>query len=150
MLELSKYYQSRLYIEYLIYTHIIVLGIKSCQFFRNCMCDSIHNMSFCLGLKVINEVHKHKVYMTYDITVFFYGWMYDVVYNVKLPYPEFFHILEIFYALKFFHFLENFLIVSYFWTLSKLQYTSLINISRRRKKSIKYLIYVPMNFINIC
>ena len=71
MLGLGKYAQSWFYIEYLIYTHVLVLWIKGCQLFRNCMSDENDNKSFGSGITYINEVQKHIVYMTYDIISFF-------------------------------------------------------------------------------
>ena len=43
MLGLVKFSQSGFYIEYSIYTHILVLRIKACQLFRNCMSDATDN-----------------------------------------------------------------------------------------------------------
>ena len=40
------------------------------------------------------------------------------------------------------------IIVSYFRTLSNIQCTSLINIGRRKIYIVKYIIYLPMYFIN--
>ena len=39
---LGKESKSWFYIKYYIFTHILVLLIKSCQFFRNCVCDVTH------------------------------------------------------------------------------------------------------------
>ena len=87
MLGLDEYAQSRFYIEYSIYTHLLFLWIKGCQFFRNCVCDETHNESFGLGLTAINKVPKGIVYMYYDIIVLFDQCLNDVVYDVKLPCP---------------------------------------------------------------
>ena len=51
------------------------------------MCDATHKKSFGSELTAINEVRMRIVYMTYDIIIFFYRWLYDVVYDVKLTYP---------------------------------------------------------------
>ena len=51
------------------------------------MSDATDNKSFGSGLKAINEVCEHIVYITHDIIVFFYRLLYGIVYDVKLPYP---------------------------------------------------------------
>ena len=75
---LGKYAQIRLYIEYLIYIHILILWIKVCQFFRNCVCNATHNDSFGLWLTAINEVHRRVYYIIDDIFVFFYRSLSDL------------------------------------------------------------------------
>ena len=82
MLGLRKYAQSWFYIEYYIYTHILVLWIKGCQLFINCKCDATHNKSFGLVFSAINELRKRIVNMTYDIIFYFYRWLYNIVYSV--------------------------------------------------------------------
>ena len=72
MFGLGKYDQSWFYIEYSIYTHVLVLYIKGCQFFRNCMSDATNNNSFGLGLTAINEVRKCIDYIIDDKYFFFY------------------------------------------------------------------------------
>ena len=51
------------------------------------MCDVTHNKSFALVLTAIKEVRNCIVYIIYEIIVFFCQYFYDVVYDVKLPYP---------------------------------------------------------------
>ena len=51
------------------------------------MCDATHDNSFGLVLTAINEVFKCIVYIVEDIIILFWRWLYDVVYDVKLPYP---------------------------------------------------------------
>ena len=46
------------------------------------MSDANHNKSFGLGLTDINEVSKRIVYIIYDIIVFFYRWLYNIIYDV--------------------------------------------------------------------
>ena len=46
------------------------------------MGDAADNKSFGSGLTAINESRKRIVYMTYDIICFFWGWLYDIVYDV--------------------------------------------------------------------
>ena len=70
MLGLVKYAQSSFYIEYSIYTHKLVLWIKGCQWFRNCMGDATNNKSFGSVLTAINEVRKRKDFILDDIFVF--------------------------------------------------------------------------------
>ena len=41
-----------------------------------------HNKSFGLGFTSINDV-----YMTYKMVVLFCQWLYNVVYDIKLPHP---------------------------------------------------------------
>ena len=69
------------YTEYSIYTHILVLWIKGCQLFINCMSNVTNNKSFGLGLTAINEVHKRIYCMLDGIFVFFYQWFYYIVYD---------------------------------------------------------------------
>ena len=69
------------------------------------MSDETYNNSFVLGLTSINEVIKRINDIVDDIFVFFYRWLYDIVHDVKLPYPgkflyiEKFHIMEKFHSL---------------------------------------------------
>ena len=72
MLGLGKYSQSWFYIEYSICTHVLVLWIKGCQFFRKCMSDVTGNKSFGLVLTAINELRKRIYYILDDIYFFFY------------------------------------------------------------------------------
>ena len=71
MLELGKCAQSWFYIEFSIYIHELVLWIKGCQLFRNCMSNMTDNKSFDLVLTAIIEVRKRIVYIIYDIIDFF-------------------------------------------------------------------------------
>ena len=50
------------------------------------MSNGTDNKSFGSGLIAVNEVRKRMFYITYDIIVFFYLWLYDIVYDVYLPY----------------------------------------------------------------
>ena len=68
MLEIGSIF----YIEYLIFTHILVLAIEGCQFFRNCMCDATHISSFGSGRTAINELHKCIYYIVDDIFAVLY------------------------------------------------------------------------------
>ena len=79
MLGLGKYFQSWFYKQYLTYTNILVLWIKGCQLFRNCVCDATHKKSFGLGLTGINEVRKRTDDILDDIFVFFKYWSCDRV-----------------------------------------------------------------------
>ena len=72
MLGLGKYGKSLFYVEYPKYTHVLILWIKGCQFFRNCITDANNNNSFGLGLAAINEVRKHMVHILDNLFVFFY------------------------------------------------------------------------------
>ena len=82
MLGLGEYAWSLFYIRLSIYSHILVLLTKGYRFFRNCKCDVTHNKSFGSVFAAISEVRKHVVYMTYNIIFFFYGFLYDIVYDV--------------------------------------------------------------------
>ena len=67
---LGKYAPNRFYIEYSIYTHTLTLWIKGSQFFRNCMCDAIHNKSFGSGLTAMKEVHRRICFILDDIFLY--------------------------------------------------------------------------------
>ena len=41
------------------------------------MYDANNYRSYCLGIKAVNEVCKHIVYILLDIIVFFYRWFYN-------------------------------------------------------------------------
>ena len=51
----GKEYQNKLYIKYSMYTHILLLLIKGCPFFRNLMFYATHYKSFGLGRTAFNE-----------------------------------------------------------------------------------------------
>ena len=64
------------------YTHILVLWIKGSQLFRNYMSNATDNKSFGPGLTSINEVRNYIVYLTYDMIIFFWQLLYNILYNV--------------------------------------------------------------------
>ena len=67
------------------------------------MSDATNNKSFGSGLPSINEECKCIFYMTYDIILFFYLWLYGITYDVKIPYPGKFPYLRRFPYTGFLH-----------------------------------------------
>ena len=126
------------------------------------MSNATHNNSFGLGLTDINEFRKRIIYMTYEIIVSSAGdctikcmvFSFHIQYNFYILdfYMNLYTILyQAFHILENLHILVNILIVSYFPTLSKLQYSSMINIGRRKHIYIvNNIINTPMEFINSC
>ena len=72
LFRIGKYDQSWFYIEYSIYTHVLVLYIEGCEFFRKCMSDATNNNSFGSVLTATNDVGKCIYYIIDGIYFFFY------------------------------------------------------------------------------
>ena len=71
MLGIGKYAQIILYIEYAIYTCILILWIKGCQLFRKYLSDAANNKFFGSWLTDINEVRKRIDYIL-DVVFFLF------------------------------------------------------------------------------
>ena len=61
------------------YTHILFLWTKGCQFFRNFMCDLTHQNSFGLGWTAVNEFRGRILYILDNIMIFLYRCIYDIM-----------------------------------------------------------------------
>ena len=80
---LGKNPQSWFYIEYSIYTSILVLWVKGCQLFRYCMCDTIHWKYFNTSLTATNKFLKRIFYIVDDIIILFYQLLYVLLWVVS-------------------------------------------------------------------
>ena len=88
-----------------IYTHLLVLCIKGCQFLRKHICDVTHHESFGSGWTAFNAVCTHIVYIFDDVFfIALMGLRYTVC-DVELPYTVFFipfYIYPVFFISYFF------------------------------------------------
>ena len=61
------------------YTHVLILQIKVCPFFRNFMCNATHHKSFGLIWTAFNEVRSRIVFIPDNIYLFFYQFLYGIL-----------------------------------------------------------------------
>ena len=119
------------------YTHVFILCINVCKFFRELICNVTDHKSYGLVLTATNEVHKCIVYILFDIKFFLHKWIYYMLcVMLRFQILENFHIKDNYHVLVFyidfytiqyyaFRILENLHILEIFLILLRLQYTSL-------------------------
>ena len=109
MLGLGKYAKSWFYIKNSIYTHVLILWRKGCQFFRKWMSDVSNNKSFGLRLTAINKVCKLNDYIRPMTSLFsdtdwymIYSTLFNLHINDNNLIQDNLSILKIFYILNFY------------------------------------------------
>ena len=79
MLGLGKEVKGFFFIQYLLYTHVLILYIKVSKLFRKIICGVMHHKSYGLVLTAAIEVRKHVPYILDNIIIFPLQWFYDIL-----------------------------------------------------------------------